>query len=125
MSERKDQMKTECGLAETIGGTPIGEHLEPKPNGQQKDYVVLTDEERAKGFVEPVRHSYLHEKCGSITTMGQKLAETYARCPDFYSGTFCVNCGNHFPVGAEGEFVWKDTAQKVGTRATPTGSDGT
>lgn len=117
MSERKDQMLTACGLAETIGGTPIGEHIEPKPNGQQKDYVVLTDEERAKGFVEPVRESYVHEKCGSTTTMGLKLAETYARCPDFYSGTFCCACGGHFPVGAAGEFVWKGTTQKVGTRS--------
>ena len=116
MNERKDQMQTGCGLAETIGGTPIGEHLEPKPNGQQKDYVVLTADERAKGFVEPVRRTYRHEKCGSTTTMGQALAETYARCPDFYSGTFCCNCGNHFPVGANGEFVWEGTAQKVGTR---------
>jgi len=46
MSDRKDQVKTECGLAETIGGTPIGEHVEPKDNGQQKDYLVLTAEER-------------------------------------------------------------------------------
>lgn len=115
-TDRKDQMQTECGLAETIGGTPIGEHLEAKPNGQQKDYVVLTAEERAKGFVEPVRRSYRHDKCGSVTTMGQALAETYARCPDFYSGTFCCHCGTHFPVGANGEFTWVGTDQKVGTR---------
>jgi hypothetical protein len=124
MTERKDQMQTPCGLAETIGGTEIGPHVETKPNGQQKDYVVLTAEERAKGFVEPVRRSYRHEKCGGVTTMGQSLAETYARCPDFYSGTFCCSCGNHFPVGAAGEFVWvDDPTQKVGTRrAAPKGS---
>jgi len=121
-TERKDQMATPCGLAETLDGTPIGEHVEAKPNGQQKDYVVLTAEERAKGFVEPVRRSYVHEKCGNVTTMGQELAETYARCPDFYSGTFCCSCSNHFPVGASGQFVWKDNpTQKVGTRSTPTG----
>jgi hypothetical protein len=123
MTERKDQMKTACGLAETIGGTPIGEHTEAKPNGQQKDYLVLTAEERAKGFVEPVRRSYKHAKCGGVTTMSQALAETYARCPDFYSGTFCAVCGNHFPVGATGEFTWVDTDQKVGTRR-PTDSEG-
>lgn len=115
--ERKDRMQTHCGVAETIGGTPIGEHTAVKPNGQQVDYVVLTAEERAKGFVEPVRRSYVHEKCGTTTTMGRELAETYARCPDFYSGTFCVACGGHFPVGASGEFVWAGTSQKVGTRA--------
>lgn len=119
MTERKDQVDTACGRAETIGGTPYGEHFEPKPNGQQKDYLVLTAEERAKGFVEPVRRSYRHDKCGGVTTMGASLAETYARCPDFYSGTFCVTCGNHFPVGADGEFTWTGTDRKVGTRSTP------
>lgn len=114
--KRPNQMQTECGLAETIHGTPIGEHLKPEPSGMQKDYVVLTAEERAKGFVEPVRRSYRHEKCGVVTTMGQALAETYARCPDFYSGTFCCGCRDHFPVGEAGEFVWDGTDQKVGTR---------
>jgi hypothetical protein len=114
---RPDQIQTHCGVAETIGGTPYGEHLEAKQNGQQKDYVVLTAEERAKGFVEPVRRTYLHLKCGSTTTMGRTLAETYARCPDFYSGTFCCACGKHFPVGKDGEFVWDGTSQKVGTTA--------
>jgi hypothetical protein len=47
--------------------------------------------------------------------MSQTLAETYARQPDFYSGTFCVCCGSHFPVGADGEFVWAGTQEKVGT----------
>lgn len=116
---RADQMQTECGVAETIHGTPIGEHLKERTDGMQKDYVVLTAEERAKGFVEPVRRSYIHEKCGSRTTMGMSLAETYARCPDFYSGTFCCTCGGHFPVGEKGEFVWEGTTQKVGTRSTP------
>ncbi len=125
MSERKDQMQTECGTAETIGGTPIGEHVKTKPNGQQVDYVVLTTEERAKGFVEPVRRSYRHLKCGTVTTMGVALAETYARCPDFYGGTFCCGCGEHFPVGEAGEFVWEGTDQKVGTRSpAPSSSNG-
>ncbi len=83
--------------------------------GQQKGYVVLAEEERAKGFVRPVRRSYVHLKCGTVTTMGQTLAETYARDPHFYSGTFCCGCGTHFPVGAEGEFVWDGTTEKVGT----------
>jgi hypothetical protein len=96
-------------------GSPVtGDHRELKPNGQQKGYVVLSDAERAKGFVRPVRRTYVHEKCGAATTMGQALAETYARDPDFYSGTFCVGCGKHFPVGTDGEFVWDD-GSKVGT----------
>jgi hypothetical protein len=83
--------------------------------GQQEGYVVLAEEERAKGFVRPVRRSYVHLKCGVVTTMGQTLAETYARQPDFYSGTFCAGCRTHFPVGEHGEFVWDGTSQKVGT----------
>lgn len=83
-------------------------------DGMQKNYLALSDEERAKGFVRPVRRTYVHEKCGSTTTMGQALAETYARQPDFYSGTFCVGCRAHFPIGENGEFVWDDRS-KVGT----------
>lgn len=83
--------------------------------GQQEGYVVLAEEERAKGFVRPVRHSYRHLKCGVVTTMGQTIAETYARDPYFYSGTFCCGCGAHFPVGEDGEFVWKGTEERVGT----------
>lgn len=112
----KEKFQTGLGEAETIHGTPYGEHLEKQPDGMQKDYVVLTQEERAKGFVEPVRQVYVHAKCGSETRMGLALAETYAREPAFYSGTFCATCREHFPVGADGEFTWKGTDQKVGTR---------
>lgn len=76
------------------------------PDGMQRTYLVLSDEERAKGFVRPVRRSYVHEKCGAVTTMGQAIAETYARDPHFYGGTYCAHCRAHFPVGPDGEFVW-------------------
>ncbi len=100
-------------------GSPVtSDHREIDPRtGMQKAYVILSDEERAKGFVEPVRRSYFHEKCGVVTTMGQALAETYARQPEFYSGTFCCGCSEHFPVGEDGDFVWDGTNQKVGTRS--------
>lgn len=94
--------------------TPDHRKIDPA-TGMQRAYVVLSDEERAKGFVRPVRRSYVHAKCGVVTTMGQALAETYAREPSFYSGTFCCGCAAHFPVGADGEFVWDGTAEKVGT----------
>jgi hypothetical protein len=91
-------------------------HKEIVPEtGQQRGYVVLAEEERTKGFVRPVRRSYVHLKCGSVTTMGWALAETYAREPSFYSGTFCCGCRAHFPVGEDGEFVWDGTNEKVGT----------
>lgn len=98
-------------------GTQIfPEHRNINPaTGQQLGYVVLADEERAKGFVRPVRRTYTHLKCGVDTTMGVTLAETYARDPKFYSGTFCCRCRAHFPVGPDGEFVWAGTSEKVGT----------
>lgn len=98
-------------------GTPVTpDHREIDPKtGMQKGYIVLSAEDRSKGFVRPVRRSYVHEKCGTVTKMGQALAETYARDPHFYSGTFCVGCGAHFPVGEDGEFVWDGTDEKVGT----------
>lgn len=99
-------------------GSPVpadGSHRTLKPNGQQEGYVVLSADERAKGFVRPVRRSYVHQKCGVVTTMSQSLAETYARNPYFYSGTFCCGCGAHFPVGEDGEFVWDGSNERVGT----------
>lgn len=139
-----------------------------EPSGQQACYLILSEEERAKGFVRPVRQSYKHvgirpkyplrdltpeeherydqfhyvkyeeypegsaccgrfwtqaqlnSGCGVVTTMGLALAETYARDPNFYGGTFCVQCGKHLPVGAEGEFVWMNndgtvSEERVGT----------
>lgn len=97
------------------GSAPYEGYKEIKENGQQKDYLVLSDEERAKGFVRPVRLSYVHTVCGVKTTMNRKIAETYARNPNFYSGTFCCGCGAHFPVGENGEFFWYGTEEKVGT----------
>lgn len=148
-------------------GSPVTpDHRELRPNGQQKAYVVLSVEERARGFVRPVRRSYKHvgppgpqhplrdltpeeearwgrehgyvkfeeypqpqarggrfwtqerldkigKGCGVVTTMGQALAETWARDIGFYSGTFCCGCGTHLPVE---EFVWLDDPnQRLGT----------
>ena len=51
--------------------------------------------------------------------MSRDLAETYARDPQFYSGTFCTACRGHFPVGEAGEFTWYENdgseGPKVGT----------
>lgn len=90
-----------------------------KPDGQFERYP--TDPNTGKPFVRPVRVAYKHLTCGVVTRMGTALAETYARNPTFYGATFCVGCGNHFPVGESGEFVWVDNheftsaPQKVGT----------
>lgn len=149
-------------------------------DGMQRSYLVLSDAERAMGFVRPLRRSYVHvgirgpvyplrdlteeergrhdgagyvkferflrnvdasagyppydgpesavgrlwtqaqldsvgKGCGTVTTMAQAIAETYARNPTFYGGTFCAGCGTHFPVGEPGEFVWDGTDERVGT----------
>ena len=95
-------------------GTPVTrDHREIDPGtGQQKGYVVLTKEEREKGFVRPVRQVYLHKVCGTTTRMGLAIAETYARDPGFYGGTFCCFCREHRPLE---EFVWDGTNERVGS----------
>lgn len=85
---------------------------EHQPDGQQEKYLILSDEERGKGFVQPVRRKYQHIACGGVTTMGLALAETYARDPKFYTGTFCCNCSTHFPLSIDGvpQFKWDDSS---------------
>lgn len=102
--------------------------------GQHSSYIVLCEEERQKGFVRPYRDRYKHvgrlERdnaasdagvhevkvriggCGSVTTMGRALSETYARDPGFYGATFCVSCNKHLPVA---EFVWTADGEQVGS----------
>jgi hypothetical protein len=80
--------------------------------GQHDGYIVLCAEERAQGFVRPYRDAYQHKTCGTVTTMGRALSETYARDPKFYSATFCVRCNRHLPVA---EFVWTLDGQQVGS----------
>lgn len=140
-----------------------------KGEGQNECYLILSEEERKKGFVRPYRDTYIHkgryvgilpirelteeekkknEKwgyvafvpypeemspmigtyltqkgkdsykngyingCGTSTTMGRAISETYARDPKFYGSTYCVHCGKHYPVE---EFVWEGTNEKVGS----------
>lgn len=153
----------------TLHGTDPAKisEVQTETEGQHKDYLVLCEEERAKGFVRPVRRSYRHVGkklrgrldevtppyesngkifpfidhfdigegkeagtyltaneadsirrtgfyggCGSVTTMGTALAETYARDPKFYGATMCVHCNKHLPVG---EFVWDGTDEVLGS----------
>ena len=149
--------------------------------GQHEIYLVLSEEERAKGFIRPYRDAYVHkgtkierddegrllgrlikiddeeypkndyytkEKgyggyikypegyhkyakyitteeveaiidrkshfggCGTLTTMGMALSETYARDPKFYGATFCTGCNKHLPVE---EFVWDVDGEILGS----------
>jgi len=118
--------------------TTTGESVEDvrakqtNPTGQHDGYIVLCPDERAKGFVRPYRDRYRHMGrrevivndgnvadaehrvggCGTETTMGRALSETYARDPSFYGATFCCACNAHFPVA---EFVWTADGQPVGS----------
>lgn len=99
---------------EKSGGGPLPDNyteIDPE-TGQQKAYVVLTKEEREKGYVRPLRHTYLHTVCNHVTTMKEDIAATYARDPKFYTGTFCCYCRKHFPLS---EFVWEGTDEVVGS----------
>lgn len=141
----------------------LGHGLDTEPKPQNEAYLVLSEDERAKGFVRPVRLSYIHagapapqyplyeltdeqkarfggdfakyEKypdgqstvgrywtqseldnvgkgCGTITSMGKAIAETYARNPHFYGYTYCAHCQKHLSVK---EFVWVDDGTIVGS----------
>lgn len=112
------------------GASESPEHREINPaTGQQKGYIVLTPTERSKGFVRPVRTAYVHVGlnpdmhgsviiragkygCGCRTVMARDIAETYARDPEFYNGTFCCACRSHRPLT---EFFWEGTSEQVGS----------
>lgn len=85
-----------------------------EPAGQAEAYLVLSEGDRDLGFVRPYRTSYIHDTCGTLTTMAPALAATYAREPGFYGATFCVACQKHRPVGPDGEFHWED-GSRVGS----------
>lgn len=91
----------------THGSDPEGARVPQAPV-----YLVLSEEERSKGFVRPVRRSYRHAACGSVTTMSLPLAETYARDPSFYGATYCTSCARHAPVA---EFCWDGTDEILGS----------
>lgn len=98
---------------ELTSGKPVPEdasHKENRGDGQQKDYIVLTAQERARGFINPVRTAYTHSTCGRTTIMGRSLSETYARDPWFYSGTFCATCRAHYPLN---EFTWEPDGESL------------
>ena len=83
----------------------LGYGSDDQPKPQNDAYLVLSDEELAKGFVRPLRTKYTHRVCNGETQMGHSIAATYARDPKFYGATYCVHCSMHRPVT---EFVWPD-----------------
>lgn len=98
----------------TTDGRPVAEAraAQASETGMHESYVVLCEDERQRGFVRPYRDRYKHLTCGTVTTMGRALSETYARDPKFYTHTFCVHCNRHPPVE---EFVWTADGLPVGS----------
>lgn len=98
----------------TTNGLPVDEVRagQTEATGQHKGYIVLCPDERAKGFIRPLRNKYIHKTCGVETRMGDALSETYARDPKFYGATFCVGCNKHLPVA---EFTWSADGEVVGS----------
>lgn len=108
ISDTTDGQSPRPGFEDASAPAPVDSRT-----GQHQAYWVLSAEERAKGFVRPVRTAYVHDTCGTLTTMGRSIAETYARDPKYYGATFCCSCRNHFPVA---EFTWDDgSGEKVGS----------
>lgn len=152
----------------------LGHGPDAGPVPQNSAYLVLSEAERAKGWVRPLRLSYRHvgipgphyplrdltgdeagrytdvsyvkyeeypaetegsvlgrfwtqpqldsvgKGCGTVTTMNQAIAESYARSPGMYGATYCCGCSRHLPVGAQGEFTWveadgSEAGNRVGT----------
>jgi hypothetical protein len=97
----------------------LGNGADDTPRPQSAVYLVLSEAERAKGFIRPYRDAYIHDACTkpprlpdvAITTMGRALSETYARDPKFYGTTYCRHCSMHRPVG---EFHWYEMDGAIG-----------
>lgn len=73
---------------------------------QNQVYLILSEEERSKGFIRPIYTSYTHKVCNTSTSMGLELCETYARNPKFYGSTYCCHCQKHCLVS---EFIWDNS----------------
>jgi hypothetical protein len=86
--------------------------VDNEPVEQAEVYLVLSEADRAKGRVRPIRNQYVHRTCNQPTRMGQALAETWAKDPQFYGATLCVHCQMHRPVS---EFTWMDDGTVLGS----------
>lgn len=82
------------------------------PGEQNRAYIVLSDEDLARGRIRPLRREYVHSKCRTRTIMPLKCAETYAVNPKFYGATWCCACCKHLPVS---EFNWVDDGTVLGS----------
>jgi hypothetical protein len=80
---------------------------ERRDDGQYEHHPTTDEGE----FAQPIRDTYVHtEGCGSNTTMGSALAESFARDPNQYGKTFCASCGDYYSLD---EFTWKHLEQPL------------
>lgn len=100
------------GLTTDPNDPTLGHGVDAQPRPQQENYLVLPPAASESEFVRPVRDSYVHKTCGTLTRMARGIAETYAKDPKFYGSTYCCGCQKHLPVS---EFLWDGTDKEVGT----------
>lgn len=91
----------------------------------------LTDAEKKRGFVAPVRTQYVHAPCpaskakdkhGAVMTLGTRFAEEMAEKPklgqdrhdnpDGVPSAFCPTCAAQKPLG---EFTWVEDGAVLGS----------
>lgn len=94
------------------GGVVTEDHRELKQNGQQKGYVVLSAEERAKGFVRPVRQSYIHVGRQAPQNLRDLTDEEHERYDKFGYVKFQPYPESELPV--TGRFWTQDELESVG-----------
>ncbi|QEH32489.1 hypothetical protein OJF2_09660 [Aquisphaera giovannonii] len=90
------------------------EHLKPRPDGQQSEYVTLPPEERAEGDLAGVPRAYVHRKCGAGTGMPEEIIRSYLKDPFLYTAeaTYCCGCRRHVPWR---ECRWVETGEDLET----------
>lgn len=72
---------------------------------EPKEEAKLTEAMKSQGYVRPVRRIYKHEKCGKQSALGIRLAEEYAKQPEYNKTAFCCDCGKQYNVA---EYKWED-----------------
>lgn len=86
-----------------MGDGPPGDfdYGEQREDGQYENYPTIEDGD----FEQEPRETYIHQECGTRTTMTGDLPESVARDPTYYTKTYCAGCQTHVPVE---EVKWAD-----------------
>ena len=75
MTRNDENHPVDRNQVELTDGSPVTpDHADLQQNGQQKGYVVLTPEERAKGYVRPVRRTVARSasNCGAVDVVAME-----------------------------------------------------